>query len=91
MRYLKVTDLRWANKEKTWINCMVTFAQWPTEAQTFTATLTDPETHGRQIYLECVFGLYGEIKEYIEPKRKETWLSGLKKVVLGKLRLPGLG
>lgn len=85
MKYTKVTDP--VRRGPGSIDCMVTFEQWP-DPQPFHATPTDYELHGRSIYYECVFGLYGPIKE---PERKETWLSALKKVVLGKLRLPGLG
>jgi len=85
MRYTKVTDPVWNDKDKGSITCMVTFEQW-IDPQPFHAWIGDPEPYGRLIYLECVFGLHGEIKEKppTEIKGMKKWLSGLKKVVLGK-------
>lgn len=81
MKYLKVTDPQWDQNHEM-IDCIVTFERWPNEPLPFSARFNDPEPHGRTIYLECVFGLYGEVKN--PPKRKTTWFSKLKKVVLGK-------
>jgi len=87
MKYLKVTDPIWDQNHQM-INCTVTFEQWPNEPLLFSARINDIEPHGRSIYLECVFGLYGEVKEPLTPpteiKGIKKWFFGLKKAVLGK-------
>lgn len=53
----------WADKEKTKINIMCQFAHLKDEVE-FTAEITDTENHGRDIFIHCMAGKYGEIKEF---------------------------
>lgn len=57
----------WANAEQTLINCQITVEQYPGEVLPFTANPNDTEAHGRQIYADCVAGVYGPIGPYVAP------------------------
>jgi hypothetical protein len=56
----------WANPENTIINCTLTDKiTW--QQFEFSASLSDPEPYGRQIYEYCVNGAYGHIAPYVKP------------------------
>lgn len=57
----------WANAEQTRVNCQITVEQYPGEVLPFTADPNDVEAHGRQIYADCVAGVYGPIGPYVAP------------------------
>ena len=59
-------DPKWANEEQTSINCVITTSQLGTEELPFTASPSDPEAHGRQIFADLVAGKYGLIADYTE-------------------------
>ena len=62
-----LTNLRWANLEKTQIDCEITTTQFGDEILPFTASINDVEQHGRDIFNAIVSGEYGTIADYIPP------------------------
>jgi hypothetical protein len=58
---------RWANAKQTIIDCEITTSQFGDEVLPFTASATDVEAHGREIFTDIVTGVYGEISEYVPP------------------------
>ncbi|MEQ5837578.1 hypothetical protein [Marinobacter sp. NFXS9] len=58
--YSSVREPRWANREKTAIDCVVYFEHLKSEVL-FTASETDLEPHGREIFGRCIQGEFGEI------------------------------
>lgn len=54
---------RWANAEKTMINCEITTSQFGNEVLPFTASKNDVEPHGRRIFADISAGVYGSIAE----------------------------
>jgi hypothetical protein len=58
-----LTNPRWADAEKTTINCEITTSQFGDEVLPFTASATDCEAHGRAIFADIVAGKYGLIAE----------------------------
>jgi len=58
---------RWANPEKTQIDCEITTSQFGDEVLPFTASINDVEQHGRDIFNAIVSGEYGIIADYIPP------------------------
>ena len=64
-----VKDLIYANEENTKITCTVKFSKFSTEIP-FTACQDDVESHGRDIYQDCVDGKWGEIADYVPPPPK---------------------
>lgn len=66
----KLTSLknpRWANANRTSIDCEITTSQFGDEQLPFTASENDIELHGRAIFKDIVDGKYGAIEEYISP------------------------
>lgn len=64
LAYSAVTDLRWADRDKTAFNAMVTFdllGQVP-----FTCGAYDSEAHAVDIYARALAGDFGTIAEYVE-------------------------
>lgn len=61
MRYGAVTQLRWANMDHTAINAWVAFEGFA-QPLPFTASATDVEAHGRDIYARAVAGEFGPIE-----------------------------
>jgi len=57
----------WANPEQTRIDCQITVEQYPGEVLPFTADPNDVAEHGRQIYADCVAGVYGPVGAYVAP------------------------
>ncbi len=53
-------------KDHTAVNCMVKFEHIE-QAVPFTATASDTEAYGRDIYAACLRGEAGEIAEYVQP------------------------
>lgn len=58
--YSSVREPRWANREKTAIDCLVYFEHLKSEVP-FTASETDAEPHGREIFGRCIQGEFGKI------------------------------
>lgn len=61
-----LTSPVWANEEHTMIDCVITTSQLGAEELPFTASPSDPEAHGRQIFADLVAGKYGPIADYTE-------------------------
>lgn len=66
MNVEKISNPQWADKEHTAVNCMVKFEHIE-QAVPFTATASDTEAYGRDIYAACLRGEAGEIAEYVQP------------------------
>ena len=66
MDYGIVRTLKWADADHTMLECMVTFPHHNAELP-FTATATDNEDHGREIFERAVKGDFGIIDEYVAP------------------------
>lgn len=62
--YSSVKEPRWANREKTAIDCLVYFEHLKSEVP-FTASATDVVPHGREIFARCIQGEFGEIASLI--------------------------
>lgn len=58
---------RWANEEKTAIDCLITTSQFGPEILPFTASQNDVEEHGKQLFKDISEGKYGEIAAYVAP------------------------
>lgn len=59
-----IANPRWANAERTMIDCEITTSQLGNEVLPFTANQDDCEAHGRAIFADLVAGKYGEIGAY---------------------------
>jgi hypothetical protein len=57
-------DLRWSNESQDTIDLIVKWEHF-SEEHPFTASLSDPENHGKKLFQDAVAGKYGEIKEFI--------------------------
>ena len=66
MNVEKISNPQWADKDHTAVNCMVKFEHIE-QAAPFTATASDTEAYGRDIYAACQKGEAGEIAEYVQP------------------------
>jgi len=64
-----LSNPRWANADKTLIDCEITTSQFGDEVLPFTASQDDFEAHGRSIFADLVAGVYGEIAEYAPPSQ----------------------
>lgn len=60
---LSVRNPQWANEDGTAINCLVRTNTLNQEVP-FTATPSDPEAHGRDIYARCLAGEFGTIAKF---------------------------
>lgn len=58
--YNSVREPRWANREKSAIDCFVYFEHLKSEVP-FTASVIDVEPHGREIFDRCIKGEFGEV------------------------------
>jgi len=58
---------KWANSEKTMIDLTVKFSHLDNEVP-FTASLDDPELHGRELYTKAWNGTYGAVADYVTPE-----------------------
>jgi hypothetical protein len=63
MEYTTVTNVRWANRNRSYFDCDVTFVDLGTVS--YTPNPNDPEAHSREIYARCVAGEFGPIAEYV--------------------------
>jgi hypothetical protein len=73
--FTSVSSLRWADAEKTMVDCKVAIEKFGSEVLPFTASSKDNEAHGRALFAAIVAGKYGPIAEYFlpqEPKMAET-------------------
>jgi hypothetical protein len=70
MEYRNITNPRWANEEQTLIDCDVEIKiNGLFETVPFTASASDPEKHGRDIFKKT---LKGEVKDYyLDPAIKK--------------------
>ena len=57
----------WANTDNTAINVEITTDSTGLQEFLFTATPYDSESYGRQIYADCVAGVYGPVAPYVAP------------------------
>ena len=62
-----VSNPKWANEEKTVIDCEIKMSDFGDEVFPFSATSYDPEEHGRKIFSDLLAGVYGPIAEYVPP------------------------
>lgn len=67
MKFLTVKFPKFANKEKTSIDCEVT-VQGIASSFIFHATPNDVEAHGVELYNKCVSGAFGEVAEFTPRK-----------------------
>ena len=70
MKYSSATSPVWQNAERSMINLMVKFDNFP-EAVPFTASPDDTEEHGQALFAQAVTGAFGEIKDYVPPTELE--------------------
>jgi len=66
-----ITDIVYRTEDKQHINCKVKFAEF-NEIHPFTASITDIEDHGVNIYNDIVSGKYGPIGDYVPPPPPTT-------------------
>lgn len=66
MKYTQVTNPRWADAAQSCIDCDVFFEALG-QIVPFTASPNDTAEHGRQIYADCVAGVYGPVGAYVPP------------------------
>jgi hypothetical protein len=59
-------DPCWANAEQTLIDLIIKWAEYPGELP-FTASPSDPEEYGRQIYAAAAEGQFGAVGAYVAP------------------------
>jgi hypothetical protein len=59
-----VSNPIWANQEHAIVNCTLTDKITGQQFE-FTANPLDPEPYGRQIYENCINGIYGPISPYV--------------------------
>lgn len=64
--YSDVKEAAWADSQKKSINCSVKFI-WMDDYVPFTASLSDSQQYGMEIFNECTSGQWGDIAEYIAP------------------------
>ena len=69
--YTDIKNPRWADQAQSIINCEVQFAHIPDEYVLFTASNTDTESHGIEIFQRVISGEFGTIQEYIPPFSQE--------------------
>jgi hypothetical protein len=69
--YTDIKNPRWADQAQSIINCEVQFAHIPDEYVLFTASDTDTESHGIEIFQQVISGEFGTIQEYIPPFSQE--------------------
>jgi hypothetical protein len=67
---VSVTNPQWANEEHTAINVIARFAEID-EDLPFTATPTDIEPHGREIFERTSTGEFGLIDAYVPPSDEQ--------------------
>lgn len=67
MEIKDIKDPQWANAEKTLINCLVNFDHLAEDYVPFTASETDVEEHGREIYALCLAEKFGKVGEFMPP------------------------
>ena len=61
-----VSNCKWANKDRTAIDCEITTSQFGDEVLSFTAYKYDVELHGRIVFAEIESGIYGQILPFID-------------------------
>lgn len=67
MSYTQVKNPKWANAEKTLIDCEVNFDHLSDGFVPFTASLNDSEEYSKDIYSRCEAGEFGIIGDYVAP------------------------
>lgn len=68
MKYnlVSIKNPKWANPEKTLVDCEIVLEGMEDLYLPFTASKNDVEAHGRAIFADLVVGKYGVIVEYTE-------------------------
>jgi hypothetical protein len=66
-----ISDMQYAEEDKSSVNCTVVFKEFPLEPMPFTADKYDSMAHGREIYNDIVSGEFGEVADYVPPKDEE--------------------
>ena len=64
-------DPRWVNAEQSLIDLIIKWAEYPEELP-FTASPTDVEEYGREIYAAAAAGQFGVVAEYVAPVASAT-------------------
>jgi len=59
---------KWGNQDKTYILVEVDFDELDEDWVSFAASVDDPEEHGRQIFQDCIDGVYGEVADFEIPE-----------------------
>lgn len=67
LAYTAVTNPVYADAKNESISCMVQFSMFPNPIP-FNAVADDPESHGSEIFADCVAGKYGTVGAYVAPK-----------------------
>lgn len=67
LTYTAVTNPVYDDAKSQSISCMVQFSTFPNPIP-FIATPDDPESHGSEIFADCVAGKYGTVGAYVAPK-----------------------
>jgi hypothetical protein len=62
-----VTNPVWANAQQTAIDCLITTSQFGDEVLPFTASPSDVEPLGKEVFDACVNGEAGPIAPYVAP------------------------
>jgi len=62
-----LSNPRWADADKTIIDCEITTSQFGDEVLPFTASANDIAAHGREMFADLIAGKYGVIAEYTPP------------------------
>jgi hypothetical protein len=56
---------KWANENNTQIDCLITLSEFGNEVLPFTASSTDVEEFGRDVFTRISNGEFGEIEDFI--------------------------
>ena len=67
MKYTQVKNPKWANFEKTAIQCEVNFDDISDEFVPFGAVASGDYPHTHEIFARCIAGDFGDIQEYDGP------------------------
>lgn len=70
MEYSSVSSPVWANADQTAIDCQVTFSEYG--QLPFTASPNDTTDYGKEIFNNCVAGLYGTVGAYTPPQQPDA-------------------
>lgn len=63
---ISAANPQYANSEQTLIDMVVVLSSFPNDNLPFTASPTDSEAHGRELYARAVAGEFGLVAKYVE-------------------------